>query len=161
MPHEEEVEMSTSVPALKRGRYLLNTDGGVRNNGHKVPMEAKDAAIGVVLSDPDDREVDSYSARIGPATVQGAEYRALISGLEFARRRGVTKIRAFVDNQLVVDQINGNAAVKNEDLKKLHRKTATLLQRFPDHRVYWVPRERNRRADAMVRKALYGVLSSE
>jgi ribonuclease HI len=146
----------TSGSALKKGRYLLNTDGGVRNSGHQSPGDDPgEAAIGVVISDPGDHEVAVDSARIGPETVQGAEYRALMRGLELASELGIDKIRAFLDNQLVVDQINHMAAVRNENLKYLHGKTLDLLQKFPDHRVYWVPRERNKRADALVRAELY------
>jgi len=150
----ESVESSRQM--LKRGRYLLNTDGGVKNNGHNAPGTLQgDAAKGVVLSDPGDRVVTTHSSRIGVESVPGTEYRALIAGLEIALELGIEKIRAFVDNQLVVDQINQTARVRKPYLEDLHAQTIELLERFPDNRVYWVPRERNREADALVRDALY------
>ena len=97
-----------------------------------------------------------FSAR-GSAKRQfkGAEYRALIKGLEIALEHGIDKIRAYVDNQLVVDQINDLARVNSDRLKPLHSKANDLLAEFADQRVYWVPRERNVVADALVREALY------
>jgi len=141
---------------LRGGRYLLNTDGGMKNDGARAPGdEPGEAAIGVVLNDPKDRLVRTHSETIGRETIQGAEYRALIKGLELALDNGITKIRAFVDNQLVVDQIDGRAQVDSEHLKPLHEKALTTLSKFSDQRVYWVPRERNKNADALVRAVLY------
>ena len=141
---------------VKKGRYLLNTDGGMANDGQRSSEdEPGEAAIGVVLNDPDDRSVTTFKEAIGPDTIQGAEYRALIKGLELALDHGITKIRAYVDNQLVVDQINNLANVKSEHLKPFHSEALALLQRFTDQRVYWVPRERNRIADKLVREVLY------
>jgi ribonuclease HI len=135
---------------LKDGRYLLNTDASVESDGHPEHGDAPgEAAIGIVLHDPHDREVTTYSQKIGPHTIPEAEYKALIKGLEIALDLRIEKIRAFVDNQLVVDQIHGLAAVKSELLKPLHAQVIETLKRFPDHRVYWVPRERNQGADQL------------
>ncbi|HZJ51456.1 MAG TPA: ribonuclease HI family protein [Actinomycetota bacterium] len=137
--------------ALKRGRYLLNTDGGMRRSSDDEPGEA---AIGVVLNEPGDRPVTTFKQRIGTETIQGAEYRALIKGLEIAFEHEIGKNRVYVDNQLVVDQINDLAQVNSDHLKPLHRKALALLKQFDDQRVYWVPRERNTDADKLVREAL-------
>jgi len=59
----------------------------------------------------------------------------------------------YVDNQLVVDQINALAAVRSDHLKPYHDRALTLLNKFSDQRVYWVPRERNKEADKLVREA--------
>src|SRR6266542_1516974 len=138
--------------ALKKGRYLLNTDATVRKG---------EAAIGVVLSDPADHLVETYSDTIGPAMIQEAEYKALIKGLELALAHRIPRIAAYLDNQLVVDQINGLAQVKHPILTPLHHKAVALLDQFPDQakrqcqRVYWVSRERNEVADALVSRQLH------
>ena len=148
--------MNPAERALMNGRYLLNTDGGVKNNGPRSPGDDPgEAAIGIVLNDPRDRPVTTFNAAIGPETIQGAEYRALITGLEIAREYRITKIRAFVDNQLVVDHIHGCAQVRSDYLAPFHKAVTDLLKKFPDQRVYWVPRERNKEADALVREILY------
>ena len=140
---------------LKKGRYLLNTDGGMvkRSVGDKFG----EAAIGVVLNEPGDRAFQIFRDRIGPEMIQGAEYKALIKGLELALEYGIGKIRVYVDNQLVVDQINALAAVKSDHLRPYHDRTLALLNKFSDQRVYWVPRERNKEADKLVREALAGI----
>lgn len=53
--------------ALKRGRYLLNTDGGMRRSSDDEPGEA---AIGVVLNEPGDRPVTTFKQRIGTETIR-------------------------------------------------------------------------------------------
>ena len=139
-----------------KGRYLLNTDGGMKSDGSRSSGdEPGEAAIGVVLNDPNDRTVRTFKGPIGPETIQGAEYKALIKGLKLCIELGIDRIRAYVDNQLVVDQVNGLAKVKDEDLKLYHAKAMDLLNKFSDQRVYWVPRERNKAADALVREVLY------
>ena len=141
---------------LRRGRYLLNTDGGVKSDGKRASGDKPgEAAIGLALHDPGDHLVEAWSETIGREIIQGAEYRALIKGLELALDHGIDKIRAFVDNQLVVDQINGRAKVNSEHLKPHYEKALDVLGRFTDQRVYWVPRERNKDADALVRAKLY------
>lgn len=140
----------------RNGRYLLNTDGGVKNDGRRSTGDPPgEAAIGVVLSDPDDRLVLEFKEAIGPETIPGSEYRALMKGLQIARKYGITKIRAFVDNQLVVDQLNGVARVKNAALRIHYDHVLGILEGFSDWRVYWVPRERNKGADDLVRQVLY------
>jgi ribonuclease HI len=52
-------------------------------------------------------------------TIQGTEYRALIKGLELALERGIKHIRAYMDNQILVDQINDRARLKNDRLKPI------------------------------------------
>jgi ribonuclease HI len=60
------------------GRSLiLHVDGGARGNPGP-------AAIGVVVSDPDGQVLDEVAERIGVATNNVAEYRAVLRGLERA-----------------------------------------------------------------------------
>jgi probable phosphoglycerate mutase len=46
-----------------------------------------------------------------------AEYKALIEGLELARRRGIDQIRVFLDSTLVVNTVNGDWKLEPEHLK--------------------------------------------
>jgi ribonuclease HI len=131
------------APPLKPGRYLLNTDASVRQGG---------SVIGGVLSDPDDRVVATYVWKIESASIPEAEYMALIAGLQLARERKVTKLRAYLDNEAVVDQVN--RATAKGVLKELHGAAKQMLGEFQDSRVYWVPRERNKAADTLVGRAL-------
>ncbi len=78
--------MTEPRAGLKRGYYLLNTDGGMASNGRRRfgdPLGR--AAIGALLRTPRLVTVAQISKAIGPATQNVAEYRALIEGLTFAR----------------------------------------------------------------------------
>lgn len=133
---------------LKRGYYLLNTDGG--NGGDPLGM----AAIGVVLRKPSLAPLDALSEPIGPATHNAAEYRALIEGLKLALSHGIERIRVYMDSELVVEQMNGRSAVKNPHLAKLHHHAQQLAVEFKSIRFSWVPREMNADADRLASLAL-------
>ena len=103
-------------PTPKPGFYVLKTDGGITaEQGAAGP-----AAIGVVLKDHKYRDVDEISKRIGWArNHHEAEYKALIAGLELARRHGIDRIRVFSDSALVVNTVNGDWKLEPEHLKDL------------------------------------------
>jgi ribonuclease HI len=60
----------------------------------------------------------------------------------------------FADSALVVNTVNGDWDVKPEDLKALCSVARSLVDRFADIKVAWVPREMNVEADALASKAL-------
>ena len=140
---------------LKRGYYILNTDGGMASNGR--PRRAGDplgiAAIGALLRTRHLVALDEISEVIGPATHNEAEYRSLIGGLKLARDHGIERIRVYMDSELVVDQMNGLAAVKQAHLTLLHEDAKAVVAEFRSFRISWVPREMNVEADRLVRKA--------
>ena len=135
---------------LKRGYYLLNTDGG--NSGDRLGR----AAIGALLRVRTPRlvTVAQISEAIGSATHNVAEYLALIEGLKLARDYGVRRIRIYMDSELVVDQVNGVSAVREPDLIKMHTVASSLVALFENRRICWVPREWNAEADRLVKDAL-------
>ena len=142
-------------PEPSTRNYLLNTDG----SGTGTADNPAQGAIGVVLRDPDGRPIEGIediSKPIGPAINTVAEYRALIEGLELARRCRITRIRVFLDSELVVEQINGRAKVAKEHIRPLHTEACSLLQEFPNIRISWVPRKWNAEADALATKGLTG-----
>jgi ribonuclease HI len=151
---ESEPEMPAAEAAepagLKRGYYLLNTDGG--NSGNRLGRAAICALLRVRT--PRLVTVAQISKAIGPATHNVAEYRALIEGLRLARDYGVQRIRVYMASELVVDQINGVSAVRQEHLRELHKDASTLVALFGSIRICWVPREMNAEADRLVRDAL-------
>lgn len=91
---------------------------------------------------------------IGHATNNIAEYTALIRGLETACAHGARKIEIFMDSELVVKQIRGQYKVKNEGLKPLHEKAKGLLRKFDAFKISHIPREENKKADALSKKAI-------
>ena len=59
-------------------KVVVNVDGGARGNPGP-------AAIGVVVSEPDGTVIDEVAERIGVATNNVAEYRAVLKGIERAQ----------------------------------------------------------------------------
>jgi len=93
------------------------------------------------------------------ATNNVAEYMGLIRGLEWLAQRapgGEVAIRG--DSLLVIRQVSKKYAVKAERLRPLHRRAQELLSNFPNARVEWVPREKNREADELSVRAYLEVL---
>jgi probable phosphoglycerate mutase len=133
---------------LKPGYYLLNTDGG--NSGDPLGR----AAIGALLRTPRLVTVAEISKAIGPATHNVAEYQGLIEGLTLARDHGIQHIRVYMDSALVVDQVNGDSAVKKAHLIELHEAASRLRTLFVSFRISWVPRKMNAEADRLVNDAL-------
>ena len=140
---------------LKRGYYLLNTDGGMASNGRRRSGEPLGiAAIGALLRTPRLAAVAEISEAIGPATHNVAEYRALIKGLKLARDHGIERIRVYMDSELVVEQMSGRSASRQTHLRELHEVARELVAQFASIRISWVPREMNVEADCLVKKAL-------
>jgi ribonuclease HI len=139
-------------PRPKPGFYVLKTDGGITAEKGQA---AGPAAIGVVLKDHKYRDVDELSKPIGWArNHHEAEYKALIAGLELARRHGIDRIRVFSDSTLVVNSVNGDWNLQPEHLRDLRSKAALLVEQFVDIRLTWVPREMNLEADTLASRAL-------
>ena len=83
----------------------------------------------------------------------------MIEGLMLARAHGIERIRVYTDSELVVDQVNGDSAVKQPHLLELHRRACRVRAGFKSFRISWVPREWNAEADQLVRDALGGPAS--
>ena len=129
-------------------RHLLHCDGAARGNPGP-------AAIGAVLFAPGRVEpVVAISERIGRATNNEAEYRALIAGLQAALEAGVTRLLVRLDSELLVQQATGNYRVKAANLKPLFERLRALARRFASITFEHVPRERNSIADDLANAAL-------
>ncbi len=95
-----------------------------------------------------------HSSYIGVATNNVAEYTALISGLEECRRLGADEVEAFMDSELLARQLSGQYRVKNPGLIPLFQKTLRLVASFKRVAFAHVPREENKKADSLAKKAI-------
>jgi probable phosphoglycerate mutase len=139
---------------MKRGYYLLNTDGGMASDGHPLAGQSPGiAAIGALLRTRRLAVVAELAKTIGPATHNEAEYHGLIAGLKLAHHHGVERLRVYMDSELVVEQMNGFADVKHARLKDLHDVAQSMAADFRSIRFSWVPRELNAEADKLARQA--------
>lgn len=142
----------TQTPRPRPGLYTLQTDGGVV----AAPgQSAGEAAIGAVLKNSDNLLVEAISRSIGKVEEHHtAEFRALVEGLEMARRHGVDKIRVFTDSEFLVKSVRGEANPASPELSELRAQAQDLYQRFMDRDVSWVPREMNTEPDLLAGAAL-------
>jgi ribonuclease HI len=125
----------------------LYTDGAARGNPGP-------AGLGMVIEDDQGMRLWGGHRYVGSATNNRAEYLALIDGLQKAAEWRPDRLEVFMDSQLVVEQVSGRYKVRNADLQTLHRQAQTLLQGFPAASVRYVPRERNKSADALANRAI-------
>jgi len=127
---------------------VIEADGGSRGNPGP-------AGYGAVVRDPETGEVlAERSESIGTATNNVAEYRGLIAGLEAAAELGAAEVEARMDSKLVVEQMCGRWQIKHPGLRPLAAQAAGLVGRFTAVRFTWIPRERNRHADALANAAM-------
>lgn len=133
----------------EKNKIVIYTDGGSRNNPGP-------AALGVYFSDFN----KVYSQFLGIATNNEAEYQAVIFALKKAKqligkeKAKNAQIEIKADSELVVKQLNGEYKLKEEKLVPLFIEIWNLKQDFKKVEFTYIPREQNKKADAMVNKEL-------
>jgi probable phosphoglycerate mutase len=132
---------------------IVEADGGSRGNPGPAAYGAvvRDAVTGGVLA-----ELAEY---LGVVSNNVAEYRGAIAGLEHAFEidpQATVEMR--LDSKLIVEQMSGRWQIKHPDMRDLARRARAV---FPPGQVTytWVPRERNKLADALVNEMIDGALA--
>jgi ribonuclease HI len=135
-------------------KLAIHTDGGARGNPGP-------AAIGVHVINEHDEVVFELAKTIGVATNNEAEYQAFVASAEwlkeFAQKTDATisSVEWRLDSMLVVEQLNRRWKLKQLTLKPFFDQAQALLSEFSFAKsIVYVPRERNREADALVNQAL-------
>jgi probable phosphoglycerate mutase len=125
----------------------LSTDGGARGNPGP-------AAYGYVLETEDGTVLAAHGEKIGIATNNVAEYRALVAGLEKAAQLAVDEVEVVSDSELMVKQMTGEYKIKNEALQDLAADARRYARRIGKVSYRAVRREQNELADRLVNEAL-------
>jgi ribonuclease HI len=128
-------------------KFVVNVDGGARGNPGP-------AAIAAVVQDTDGEVLQEKSEKIGRATNNVAEYRALLLGIEMAAAMGASELELVGDSELIVRQVEGKYKVKDAALRELHAEVKRALEPFESWSIRHVRRERNAEADRLVNEAL-------
>ncbi len=114
-----------------------------------------EAGCGVVLKDEEGSVLQMLGEYIGRATNNVAEYRGLLACLRLASEMGVRSLTVFSDSELMVNQMKGTYRVKQPHLKELHSQVLEAIRidslRF---KIHHIPREKNREADELARRAI-------
>jgi ribonuclease HI len=130
-------------------KLIVNVDGGARGNPGP-------AAIGAVVQDAEGEVLEERGERIGTATNNVAEYRALLLGIERARELGATELELVGDSELIVRQVKGEYKVKDATLRELHGEVQRALRPLEAWSIRHVRREHNAEADRLVNQVLDG-----
>ena len=129
----------------KAKRLIINTDGAA------VPNPGP-AGIGAIIHDEKGKTVAEISQYIGEATNNKAEFLALITALEKALELGAEHVDLRLDSELLVRQIEGK--YRSKLMKELYEQVVSLLDEFKSYTVKHIPREQNKEADALSKRAL-------
>jgi ribonuclease HI len=138
-------------------------DGGSRGNPGP-------GAAGWLLATPAGCLLEEGGEALGVCTSNVAEYTAACGAAEAARQAGATALVLHMDSRLVIEQLTralglGRGWVTSAPhlvpyQERFRRAVDGLLVAHHDARprlrLVWVPRERNRRADALVNRMLDG-----
>jgi len=130
-------------------KLIVNVDGGARGNPGP-------AAIGAVVKSADGEMLEERGERIGVATNNVAEYRALLLGIELAAAQGASEVELVGDSELIVRQVKGEYKVKDATLRELHGEVKRALGPFEEWTIRHVKREQNAEADRLVNQVLDG-----
>ncbi|TQJ51172.1 bifunctional RNase H/acid phosphatase [Phycicoccus sp. SLBN-51] len=142
------------------GRSLVvEADGGSRGNPGV-------AGWGAVVLDGATRELlHEGCAPLGQASNNVAEYTGLIEGLRAAQ--GIdpaADVHVRMDSKLVVEQMSGRWKIKHEDMRRLAlvaRDVVADISRAGGSVTFeWIPREKNKLADALSNRGMDGVTLS-
>jgi ribonuclease HI len=136
---------------------LIFTDGGARGNPGP-------AAIGVYITDDKGTKLAAIGKKIGEATNNTAEYKAVIEALSWLidnkeKLEINSKISFFLDSQLVYSQLKGLFKVKAESIRE-YIFTIREKEKNLGLSLQWnhIPREKNKMADSLVNLALDNLL---
>jgi ribonuclease HI len=128
-------------------KVIVHVDGGARGNPGP-------AAAACVISTPGGEELAERAELLGTATNNVAEYRALLLGLEQARKLGAREVEVVGDSELIAKQVQGIYKVKHPAMRPLHQQAMAALRAFERWSIRTVPRAQNAHADALVNAAL-------
>lgn len=132
---------------------MIHTDGG--SLGNPGP-----SAIGAVIELPDKKK--TYAKDIGNGTNNEAEYNALVFALRKAKaliggaKAKESIVKCYSDSQLMVSQLNHKYQLKNKKIIELFVEVWNLALNFGSVEFYYVPREKNQEADALVKSVING-----
>ncbi len=128
-------------------KLVVNVDGGARGNPGP-------AAIAAVAQSTEGEVLEERGERIGRATNNVAEYKALLLGIALASQLGADELELVGDSELVVKQVKGEYKVKDATMRELHGQVKEALNGFESWSIRHVRREHNAEADRLVNQIL-------
>lgn len=122
-------------------------------DGSAVPNPGR-IGLGAVFTEPDGTRHTLSEASHENGCNNEAELRALLATLQELKLRGAGALLIHCDNSVVVEQVGSSTAKPIARLASLFDEARALLNSFDQATLMWIPRHRNREADALARAAL-------
>ncbi|HET7800805.1 MAG TPA: reverse transcriptase-like protein [Humibacillus xanthopallidus] len=138
-----------------RRRLVIEADGGSRGNPGV-------AGYGALVRDPvSGRVLIEMAEPLGKQSNNVAEYSGLLAGLRaIVDLDPSADVVARMDSKLVVEQMSGRWKIKHEDMRRLALEARDLCAKIGDAggsvSFEWIPREKNKAADALSNDAMDG-----
>ena len=140
------LELDITAPLMDEV-LTLQFDGGSRGNPGP-------AGIGVVVAAADGTPLITLGRFIGRATNNAAEYKALITAMEEAKKLGAKKILIRGDSELIIKQMKGEYRVKHPDMRVLYDQAQELIAEFDQAKIEHNLRHKNELADTLANLAM-------
>lgn len=135
---------------MNRNKLKIFCDGGARGN------PGSSASAFAVFKD--DKIIHKDARYLGEKTNNYSEHMAVCLALNWlvnSDQSDVLSVDFFLDSELVVKQLSGEYKIKSANLKPLALKSKRLEREFSGKVNYhFVPREKNKVADALVNKSI-------
>ncbi|XP_071719554.1 uncharacterized protein [Rutidosis leptorrhynchoides] len=124
--------------------WELHTDSASSEDG---------VGAGLVLTSPEGEE-HTYALKFCfYASNNEAEYKELLSSLRIATNMGIKHLRAYVDSQIVAQQVNGGFKAKDVSMKQYLQLVEKISKNFETLEVVQIPRNKNKKADVLSKLA--------
>jgi ribonuclease H / adenosylcobalamin/alpha-ribazole phosphatase len=136
-------------------RLVIEADGGSRGNPGV-------AGYGALVRDADSgRVLIELAEPLGKQSNNVAEYSGLLAGLRaVVDLDPAADVVARMDSKLVVEQMSGRWKIKHDDMRRLALEARDLCAEIRDAggsvSFEWIPREKNKAADALSNDAMDG-----
>ncbi|MEG1799357.1 MAG: ribonuclease HI family protein [Synergistaceae bacterium] len=113
------------------------------------------AGAGALLVDDGGAVVWETARFLGTKTNNEAEYTALLLLLRAAKEREITKLQIYGDSKLVVSQVSKQWKINLPHLRILAEEAWSLMEGM-EVTLEWIPREKNKLADALSNQGIDG-----
>ena len=146
-PGEEECSLSEEIPGEIAAVELLRKKWTIRFDGSATTTSN---GLGIVLSCKDGNTMPLSFKLEFPCSNNGVEYEAYLTRLVIALIIGVKHMRVLGDSILVVSQVKGDFALREQSLATYRTWARKVEQKFQTFNVEYAQRSENRFANALV-----------
>ncbi|MCO5602335.1 hypothetical protein L7F22_056465 [Adiantum nelumboides] len=131
------------LQAKPSGAHSLYFDGAYKKKVDK-------ASVGISIQDENDQKVFGKGLLVeNTHSNNEAKYNALALGLEWCVSMGIKRLNVFGDALLLIKQVHGTWACRNQGLVPRLRRVKELMKWFEAIQLYHVPRKENQEADTL------------